>query len=465
MTIWVPELSAYAGPRYRAIAAAIGDAINAGHLQPDEKLPPQRRLADALGVTIGTVTRGYAEAERHGWVTARVGSGTYVMGRHDTKTFQMPHVASVSEEGQIDLSLSLPPPHPLRQQGLASALAAISQSPDALERGVSYQSAQGSGAQRQIINEWMATLGFELSTDELLITQGGQHGVQLSLQGLLRPGELVAADALTYPGLMSAVRQLHLKLVGIPFDNEGMSIEALKAQCERQPPRLVYLTPDQNNPTGVTLSLERRDAIIALARQYDFWLLEDAVQYLPAAQRLTPLYRLAPERTLFVFSTAKVLAGGLRMGVLRAPPSLLERLTQALRAQNWMVPPLLVDVACHWIRQPSTRELLAWQSEELKARQALARTILAGFTLRSKEGGSNLWLILPEGFRAVAFCEQLKSQGLLVTSAEPFCVGNAPAPQAIRLCLGAARDQESLQRGLRIVRRCLEAGPVASPTL
>ncbi|NYS60537.1 PLP-dependent aminotransferase family protein [Vreelandella salicampi] len=465
MTIWVPNLEAYSGSRYRAIAAAIGDAINAATLQPGEKLPPQRHLADALGVTIGTVTRGYAEAERHGWVTAKVGSGTYVMGRHEATTFQMPHVETENDDAHIDLSLSLPPPHPLRQQGLASALAVVGQSQEALNRGVSYQPAQGSTAQRQVFSEWLATLGFDLSADELLLTQGGQHGVQLSLQGLLRPGELVAADALTYPGLMSAARQSHLKLVGIPFDDDGMSVEALKAQCERQPPRLLYLTPDQNNPTGVTLSLERREAIVALAREYDVWLLEDAVQYLPASERLTPLYHLAPERTLFVFSTAKVLAGGLRIGVLRTPQALLERLTQALRAQNWMVPPLLVDVACHWVTQASAREVLAWQNEELKARQALAADVLTGFTLQARKGGSNLWLMLPEGFRAVAFSEQLKSHGVLVTSAEPFCVGNAVAPQAIRLCLGAARDRDTLRRALLTLRDCLQAGPIVSPTL
>ncbi|HBP80586.1 MAG TPA: PLP-dependent aminotransferase family protein, partial [Halomonas sp.] len=81
MTIWVPTLEHITGPRYRAIAQAIGDAITSGELAPDDKLPPQRRLADALGVTVGTVTRGYAEAEHRGWVSARVGSGTYVKQR------------------------------------------------------------------------------------------------------------------------------------------------------------------------------------------------------------------------------------------------------------------------------------------------------------------------------------------------------------------------------------------------
>ncbi len=87
MTIWVPSIEHMTGPRYRAIAQAIGDAIARGGLAPGEKLPPQRRLADALGVTVGTVTRGYAEAEHRGWVSARVGSGTYVKERRPSHVF------------------------------------------------------------------------------------------------------------------------------------------------------------------------------------------------------------------------------------------------------------------------------------------------------------------------------------------------------------------------------------------
>lgn len=127
MTIWVPSLKAFNGPRYRAIAHAIEAAIRAGTLAPGERLPPQRRLADALGVTIGTVTRGYAEAERHGWVAARVGSGTYVKGKAQASVFN-PAASPDNASGIIDLSLSLPPPHPLRQASLSEALSNLSQS-------------------------------------------------------------------------------------------------------------------------------------------------------------------------------------------------------------------------------------------------------------------------------------------------------------------------------------------------
>ncbi|KAE8439263.1 PLP-dependent aminotransferase family protein [Vreelandella piezotolerans] len=464
MTIWVPSIEHMTGPRYRAIAQAIGDAIARGGLAPGEKLPPQRRLADALGVTVGTVTRGYAEAEHRGWVSARVGSGTYVKERRPSHVFGSQPSTQAGDD-TIDLSLSLPPPHLLREQALSAALTTLSTSADALRRSVAYSSSQGSDHHRAALSQWLTQLGMALDAEELLITQGGQHGISLAIGTLLRPGELIAADALTYPGAISAAQQAHLKMVAIPFDQEGMCMEALAAQCARQPPRLIYLTPDQNNPTGICLSEARREQLVALARRYDIWLLEDGVQYLPVEQRGTPLYRLAPERTLFVFSTAKVLAGGLRMGVLRAPPALLERLAAALRAQSWMVPPLMVDVVCHWVSQSASHELLTWQTQELAARQQLVTDHLAGYSLSRRPNGSNVWLTLPDGVRALELCERLNQQGVKVTSAEPFCVGSAPAPQAVRICIGAAVDQAALTRALSIVRASLEQTPLATATV
>ncbi|MGM0834310.1 MAG: PLP-dependent aminotransferase family protein [Pseudomonadota bacterium] len=464
MTIWVPSLECFSGPRYRAIAQSIGAAISAGELAPGERLPPQRRLADALGVTVGTVTRGYAEAEHHGWVTARVGSGTFVKQPAPKTVFDMAWRTG-DDSDVIDLSLSLPPPHPLRLQAFSAALKAMSESPSAVTRGVSYLDARGAEGHRERLAEWLAQLGMSLNADELLITQGGQHGISLVLSTLLRPGELIATDALTYPGAISAAQQAHLKMVGIAFDESGMCMEALEAQCARQAPRLIYVTPDQNNPTGACLSEARREQLVALARRYDSWLLEDGVQYLPAEQRGTPLYQLAPERTLFVFSTAKVLAGGLRIGVLRTPNKLLERLAAGLRAQSWMVPPLMVDIACYWIAQPEAASLLTWQTEELAARQQIVTEIFFGYTLGRSHNGSNVWLTLPEGSRAIELCERLQLQGVKVSSAEPFCVGSTPAPQAIRICIGAAADRQTLTQALNVIKQCLAQPPLATITV
>ncbi|MCE9681302.1 PLP-dependent aminotransferase family protein [Halomonas alkalisoli] len=459
MTIWHPTITTQ-GPRYRGIADAIARAIQAGELAPGQRLPPQRRLADSLGVTVGTVTRGYAEAERQGWVTARIGSGTYVRNGDTSPMTPLRH-SHPMDAGTIDLSLSLPPPHPLRAAALGRALEGIAMDDDVLQRAVAFQSERGIPAHREQLAAWMTNLGMPVEAEALLITQGGQHGISLALQALTRPGERIAADVLTYPGLIDAAQQSHLKVMGVPMDDEGMDMDALARLCAQQPPRLIYLTPDQNNPTGTVLSQNRRERLVELARRHDVLILEDGVQYLPEQERGTPLHRLAPERTLFIFSTAKVLAGGLRIGTLLAPPALRERLAAALRAQSWMVPSLMVEAVCRWVASDDDTTLLAWQTRELGERQRLAREKLAGFTLGGRPHGANLWLPLPEGLRSAVLLEALARRDVLVTSAEPFCVGSEPAPQALRLCLSAAPSREALAKALDILVELLHEPPAA----
>ncbi|MCE8015550.1 PLP-dependent aminotransferase family protein [Halomonas sp. MCCC 1A17488] len=459
MTMWVPQL-AETGVRYRAIAESIAVAVQAGELLPGQKLPPQRRLADRLGVTVGTVTRAYAEAERQGWVVARVGSGTFVRG-NEAASGQDFLASRPVEDGTIDLSLSLPPPHPMRVASLGRVLQEIAEQPAILQRAVEYQPDRGVPAHREQLAAWMTRLGMPAEPEPLVVTQGGQHGIHLALQTLTRPGERIAADVLTYPGLITAASQAHLKLVGVPMDAEGMDMDALARLCAQQPPRLVYVTPDQNNPTGTPMSEARRERLVALARRHDFWVVEDGVQYLPEAERGTPVYRLAPERTLFLFSTAKVLAGGLRIGTLLAPPALRERLGTALRAQSWMVPPLMVEAVCRWVASEESDALLDWLIEELGERQRMARERLAGYAVSGRPHGNNLWLPLPEGLRSAVFVEALAQRRVLVSSAEPFCVGSEPAPQALRLCLSAAPSREALAQALDTLAGLLAEPPAA----
>lgn len=454
MTIWIPKLSGQ-GPRYRQLADAILSAVTHGELAPGTKLPPQRRLADALGVTVGTITRAYALAEQQGIVTAQVGSGTYVRGAEKTPG-PFNHVRqTLPESDMVDLSLSLPPAHPEREAALGRAMQAIQQEPAGLRAAIDYQPEQGQIGQREILADWFTRQGRPVSADELLIDQGGMHGIYLSLSALLAPGERLAAERLTYPGLISALQQLSLKSVAIPHDDDGIDVEALARAFDQQPFRALYVMPDCHNPTTARLTESRRRDLVALARARQFWLIEDEVYQHPSTEPATPLYQLAPERTVTLFSVAKLLGGGLRVGALRAPRELHGRLTAALRAQSWMPPPLMTSLVCQWIASGDAAALLAWQREELAWRFDRAMQKLEGFQPRGQRGGFYLWLPLPGELRTSHVIEQLKMRHVTVSSAESFCLGNVAAPQAIRVCISAAGSREALDRALDIIAETL----------
>ncbi|ANF59178.1 aminotransferase-like domain-containing protein [Halotalea alkalilenta] len=448
MTIWTPLL-APDRPRYRALCEAIGKAIASGELRENDKLPPQRQLADRLGVTVGTVTRGYAEAERRGLVEARVGSGTYVSSSSLASRQQLlvPNAFEYAPS-TIDLSHAHAPPHPERAAGLARAMERVRARAEMLEASISYQREQGLLEHRQCIAGFMGEIGLPVDAEELLLTQGGQHGIFVALAAMLRAGERAASCELTYPGFQGAARQLGIKALGVGEDAQGIDVAALERLHAQQPLKLIYVMPDQHNPTGRWMSEARRCHLVEAARRHDWWLLEDGVLYLPQALRGSPLYRLAPERTLYLFSFSKIFGGGLRQGVMRMPDQAAIRLRGALRAQSWMTPPLMSALVCAWIESGDAARMLEWQNAELEARYDLALERLAGYSPRGQRGSTFLWLTLPLDQRAGPLLERLAAERILFTPSEPFCIGHSPAPQAVRLCLGAARDRETLAHAL-----------------
>lgn len=460
---WLPDMQDSEGPFYKALVDQLASDIAGGRLQPGERLPPQRLLADALGVTVGTITRAYREAERRGLVEARVGSGTRVRGHHEP-----PHFHHLTRAGQdsIDLSLSIPIPTPLRQQQLTAALQQVAAQSAAVESALAYQPEQGCPAQREQLSHWLAGQGLQIDADEMILTEGGQHADFLALQALVKPGEAVASAALTYPGMIAAARQLGLKHLPVGTDSEGIRPDLLERLCQQQKIRLLYLMPEYNNPTGHRMSEQRRQAIVEVARRHDLLLLEDGVQFVTADQRGTPLFALAPERALYIFSVSKLLAGGLRFGALRAPRSLMPLLRVALRAQCWSSPGLMGAVTCQWLADGSADLLLNWQWQEIHARQALLAELLAPYETSAHPCGFHAWLRLPEGLRAADFVQLADSRGVTLIASEPFCVGSQPAPQAVRICVTPPASREALAEGLRRIRALLDEAPaVPAPLL
>lgn len=461
---WLPELPASASPLYKALVERLASDIASGTLKPGDRLPPQRLLADALQVTVGTVTRAYREAERRGLVEARVGSGTRVKGGQE----QTPHFHHLSRAGQdsIDLSLSVLIPNPLREQQLAATLEQLSRMPDAIQTVMNYQPEQGCPQQRAQLSDWLARQALEIGADEMIITEGGQHADFLALQALIKPGEAVASAALTYPGMIAAARQLGLKHLAVPSDAEGIRPDALERLCQQQRIRLLYVMPEYSNPGGEQMTQERREAIVEVARRHDMLLLEDGVQFVPKELRGTPLFEMAPERSLYIFSVSKLLAGGLRFGALRAPANLMPQLRAALRAQCWAPPGLMGAVACRWLASGEADAILNWQWQGLQERQTLLHEILAGYTVQSHPCGFHAWLTLPEPWRAADYVRHAETRGIILIASDPFCVGSQPAPQAVRICLTPPADIDRLREGLLRLREMLdEAPPMLAPLI
>jgi DNA-binding transcriptional MocR family regulator len=452
--MWLPRIGERSGPRYLAIADALGDDIAAGRLAPGTRLPTHRSLADVLGVTVGTVTRGYLEAARRGLLSGEVGRGTFV--RH------APADEPAEVGALVDLAHNHPPPlsgGPLADV-LQRTLGALAGRAD-LSALLGYPADGGRPAHREAGAAWIERGGLHAAPDDVLVCAGSQHALTTVMATLLQPGERLLAEAVTYPGLKALANLLHVRLEGLPMDRDGLRPDALEEACRKGGARSLYLVPTIQNPTGGVMSEPRRQEVAAIARAHGLSVIEDDIHALLAAERPRPIAAFAPERTYYLTSASKTLAPGLRVGYLLAPPGQAARLAAGVRATTWGAAPLTAEVVTAWIQDGTADALLAARRGEAAARQALATETLAGTDYDAHPVGYHLWLHLPAPWRSESFAAQAARRGVSVTPAEAFVVGRGAAPHAVRLCLGAPRTREALARGLRAVADTLAGAPDA----
>ena len=313
--MWTPNLAADASPRYRAIADQLGRDIASGNLAAGARLPTHRALATQIGVTVGTVSRAYAEAARLGLISGEVGRGTFVREQPLSETpFDIP---DDEREALIDLSRNVPDPSaaaaPLRE-----ALAALTRSAELVDL-LDYLPSAGSARHRAAGASWVGRSGLATNADEIVVTGGAQHAMWLALATLAKPGDTVLAAELTYPGLIGLTRLLRLRLEGLALDEEGIRPDALEAACRAHAPRVLYCIPTNQNPTAAVMSEGRRREIAAIAQRYDLALIEDDICGFLQADAPLSLSSFAPEQSFYVTSLSKCIAPGLRVGFLRAP--------------------------------------------------------------------------------------------------------------------------------------------------
>jgi DNA-binding transcriptional MocR family regulator len=450
------------GVKYKRLADAVGKGIAEGVIDAGCKLPPHRLLADSLGITIGTVSRAYGELERAGLVVARVGDGTYVRQSGMERT-RDGGFRNVIDEPQAFFDMSRNQPIPGQEAVfLSQSLQALSQDPQTLRRISGYTVDAGLLRYRAAAARWMTYEEFSAEPEQIVCVNGGQHGLQCCLMALLKPGDTLVTETLTYPGLITVARMLGIKLLGIAMDNQGLLPSALAEACRSHRVSALYCTPTLQNPTCATQSSERREAIAAVCREYNLLIMEDEAHAVLVAQRPLPLSYFAPERTVLISSLSKAVAAGLRVGYLHAPAALVGRLAAAVRASSWMATPLTMELATTWIEKGIAALLLEQQVIEIRRRKVLVEGSLAGLEYQTQRDSPHFWIKVPEPWRASEIEAELKRNRYLVATAEAFAVGQSAVTQCIRasVCNPTDCDQQLLKGFAALAAALDPAAPV-----
>jgi len=458
MISWQPDIAGIAGPRYQAIADAIARDVASGTLADGSRLPTHRELAERLGVTVGTVTRGYAEAERRGLIVGEVGRGTFVRARPRREDFSWADAARErGARGVVDMSLALPWVPPDGEEGrlLGRTLEKIAGADRSLDDLVTYDSATAMPRHREVAARWIGTQGLEVDADQIVVTNGAQHAITVILATFLQPGDTVIAEELTYPGLKAVAHLLGLRVRGVALDDEGMIPEALEAACAEGPASALYVVPTVQNPTGANMPAARRRQLAEIATAHDLLILEDEIHVAMRRQPTVPIAAFAPERTLHISTLCKWASFGLRVGFVAAPEGAVERIRSGVRSSMWMTAPLMVEVATRWIEDGSAEALARRKLDELEARYELVEEVFADrFDYVANPSALHVWLRLPEPMRSDEFVTRARQRGVLVAGAEAFAVGRE-VPAAVRVSIAAVPQRDDLRRGLEVIAELL----------
>ncbi|MCG8512090.1 MAG: PLP-dependent aminotransferase family protein [Rhodospirillales bacterium] len=459
--MWIPDIDGANGPKYAAIADSIADAVARGDLKQGDRLPPHRDLAYRLGVTVGTVTRAFKEAERRGLIGGEVGRGTFVRERPRIWPFTSFALCGIPREaGVIDLSLAYP------VAGNREQLAAEFFSQLAQESGwdplLDYQMAEGSIRHREAGSRWLSISGLDAPVERVVVTAGCQHGITASLAAVCRAGDLVLAEELTFPGIQSAARMLGINLRPVPMDAAGILPDALDEACVKNKVRAVYTIPTYQNPTTAVMDPERRRAIAAVAERHAIYIVEDDVYGTPHGNHPPPIATFAPDWTFYLTSASKVMAPGLRIGFALTPSSGTRGFTDAVRTMSWMAGPAMAELVTRWIDDGTTEVLTNWHQQEARARAAIATRWL-GRNLRTASGSYHSWLTIPPEFSPGDVIAEAGRQGVKLIPSDSFAIGNTPVPPNLRLCLGAAQTRDDVETAARVIADILsETRPLYS---
>ena len=436
--------------RYKAVVDRYAQAIRSGQLPAGSRLPTHRTLAADERLSLATATRVYRELEEMGLVSGETGRGTFV------RDLALPPGHGVDQQvvaaDVVDLNFNYPS-LPAQGDVLRETLRQLAMAGD-IDSHLRYQPHAGRLAERDIIARHLTCQHFAPDAENVLIVNGAQHGLAVTVMGLLRPGDVVAVDALTYSGFKALAALYHLELAAIPCRPEGPDLQALHTLCQQRRVRAVYTMPTLHNPLGWVLNAGQRQALADLARQHDLLIIEDAAYARLVSRPPPPVVSYAPERTVYVTGFSKNIATGLRVGVVISPPRYRPEIERAIRATTWNTPTLISSLICAWIEDGTVARFETQKRQDARQRQQVVREVLCGLPVVSHPDSYFVWLPLGEESRADRLANALMERRISVSTAEPFCV-SATIPQALRIALGSV-PFDSLRPALLSVRDAVE---------
>ena len=414
------------------------------------RLPSVRMLMQKLGVSPVTVQRALDRLAREGMIETRPGHGTFVAKRAEAPaparadfTWQSAALgpARFSLRG-LGGMLALAPPGTIQlNKGYL---------PGTLQAGSLLAAAAGRALRRPgiwdpmpvdglpALRDWFARETFgAFQPQDVIICPGTQAALAAAFRALAAPGDPVLFESPSYSGGMASAEAAGLQIMPVPTDEDGVRPDMLEDAFRRTGARLFYCQPNHANPTGATLSDERRDAVLTIIAHAGAFLIEDDWAHDFHIDTAAPLPPLASRdkngHIIYVRSLTKCAAPSLRVGAICARGPAFERLRGARLTDDFFVPGLLQETALQLVTSPTwPRHLKTLRASLKERRNALAEAVIKYFgseaLARTLPGGLHLWVRLPDGCSDETMIQQAAAQNILVSGGSHWFPAEPPAP-------------------------------------
>ncbi|GEM75216.1 aminotransferase-like domain-containing protein [Vibrio sagamiensis] len=430
------------------IAKVIEKRINQGEYRSNTKLPTHRVLAAELKTTPATIAKAYQLLANKRRVESHVGRGTYVCDNS-----ALGQVIQAPEDGHdFNFSILQPCLHK-NAEAIQKSYSTIAErlTPEL----IGYVEQSGHQAHRKAGCNWAKYYGLEGGNiDNTLLTNGAQHALSLLIQTFTQPGDTIAVEALTYPGIFAIANLSGRNVVGVTMDDNGVSPDALEATIVEHQPKLVVLIPSHQNPTGITMPLWRREELAQVIKKHSIWLIEDDIYGFLNEEPIPAITNFIPDRAFHISALSKAISPAMRCGYIKAPIEQIPRIQASIRANIWLPSPLNFQAATELIESGKAFTLAKEQRITAQERQLIAREVLTDFS--SDTSSYHIWLPLPDQWKAEHFVQQAKTQNILTSSGSYFDVSGLES-QHIRLSLMSVSTEDILKQGLNRLKIILDS--------
>jgi DNA-binding transcriptional MocR family regulator len=415
-------------PLYGGLASALRAAVVTGEIAGGQRLPSERSLAEALGISRATVIATYECLRTDGLVVSRTGSGTYVAPRvaaggrlNMLDMVEGPRGRRPPKRVPEPINLSLSQPQPVSDL-LRSAVSSSESMISHLGETIEYAT-QGLSELRGEIAASFTERGLPTAADQILITTGAQQAIGLVAELFVEPGDVAMFESPTYLGALDAIRGRGARQVAVPASS-GLDVELAERVARRARPALFFVMPTCHSITGRVMGAAERERLAALSLQLQLPLIEDDIfaGMAFADEPGPPIAAYAEDAPIFtVGSTSKLVWHGLRVGWLRAPEAMVARLIRLKGAADLGTSLVAQAIALQLMRR--RKEVARERREEMRQCLDQASDLLEGalsdWSWRRPEGGRSLWLRLPKG-SATAFAKVAARHGVTVVPGPSF---------------------------------------------